>query len=199
MDKKLDELEFQITQFTQAVEDLEANFPDTEVFGSTRARTPIICKYKIRWLLEVLGEASVEEDVLDAYKHTSERFKQFLDDHRTQYEQSVFEEFDWFAEQYPKLVCAFLERDPVTNELIETLDRRDTMESLRRYLTQIDSSKSSAVESRIDRATIRINALDEVLRCRFVENLSEILTDHSHIERSYFPDDFWWRHPEALE
>lgn len=199
MDEILDEIEFQITQFTQAVENLESNFPDTKVFGSTRARTPLIHKFKIRCLLDTLDKRTAEKDVLKSYEQTNERFDEFLKSNQSQYEQSVIEEYYWFVEQFPKLVCTFLEREPMSNELIETLDRRDTMEILRRYVSQIVGSNPSINKNQVDRATIKIDALDEVLQCRFVENLNEILTSHSNIQRPYYPNDFWWRHPEELE
>lgn len=194
-----DELEFQISQFEEAVEDIERNFPDTDVFGSTRARTPIIRMYKIRWLLAALEESSIGQDDLNKYNHLNERFEEFVRDHHTPYIQSVFEEFEWFVERYPTLVCSFLELDPIDNELIEAMNRRDTIEVLHHYLTEQGESNPSVAGKTIERAGIRVNALDEVLRCQFRKNITDILNNHSYIQKQYFPDRFWWRHPESLE
>lgn len=193
-----DKIEFQVEQLTKSIENLTTSFPDTQVFGTPRARTPVIHIYEIRWLLNSVGEGSVEGDVLESYRESNRNFDQFVNCHRTRYEQSLLEELEWLVGHYPRQVCSFLELDPMENELMESLSRRDSIEILTRYLEN-ESRDRTEFATELEHSQLKVDALDEVLRCRFKRNMEEILNDHLEIERSYFPDEFWWRHPRSLQ
>jgi hypothetical protein len=197
--KTIDEINFQLSQFQDAVDNVEHGFPDTDVFGDVRARSPVIHRYKIHHLIENASEESIPSRLLSKNKRINKQFDQFVSSHREVYLQALFDELDWFVSQYPQMICSFMQLDPVDTELSETLDRRDTMEILLFVLNKQNKSKKSINKQSIKHAQIKMNALDDVFKCEFENNLDDILTNHSHITRPYLPDEFWWRHPKKLK
>lgn len=195
----IDKVEFYLSQFQETMDDLEHEFPNTDVFGDVRARSPVVYRYKIYQLLRRTSEESIANELLAKSRQLNNRFDQFIESRGEAYIQALFDELNWFIDRYPQMICNFMRLDPVNVELSETLDRRDTMEILLLSFKNKSKYRSKINEDQIEEAIVKVEVLDEVFQCEFKKNLEEILNNHSHITTPYLPDDFWWRHPKSIE
>jgi len=139
-----------------------------------------------KWLKDQLETASTrdEETIDDLNELISE-----TDTLRTEFTDSLNEtlreQFDQYYEAYPRNVCRVFEFEPINNETPNTIDRRDTLQFL---FDELAITDAEIVEG--------ISVLDDVLRCKYEQN-TDLIRD-LHLARPYFPDHYWWRHPEQV-
>ncbi len=193
MDNRQEELESRldhtINQFKEMLSELEkiTDVYEIETYDRITVATTIYLSYECEFLLEELRKAN---EASESTSHTFASLQELLDhllDQKSYREQAI-KELKTRVDNYPRNICHFLELDPISIELENTLSGRDVIQVL---LLELE-------EDELDNEREKVNALDEVLRCRYEVQIETILDEYSDIEKSYYPGSFWWRHPSDV-
>lgn len=87
-------------------------------------------------------------------------------------------------------VAYFLELDPISLEVPNAVDFRDHVQALFEALQRV---------SELHDERIRLEALDEVLETRYRSGVDTIILDCPTVERRWYPERYWWRHPRRIK
>lgn len=191
MDKKtINWIRKDLENFERTIDELDQSLDSTDNFEGYMAGDPIICKYRISFLFKSLLEKGA--DVRD-FKKEEERINKklmtFMQNRGRDYTDKLYAELKFLVDQYPTMICFFLELDPIDMEVENDLNSRDDIEYL---LKELDDDYD------LRDIRIKVRALDDVLRCQFESNINLIMKEWPYIERDYYPDSFWWRHPSKI-
>ncbi|NUB90143.1 hypothetical protein HT576_03720 [Haloterrigena sp. SYSU A121-1] len=140
------------------------------------------------FVLEVCSEEVGDHGLREQFETLREETNGVLEE--AEYREKAFEELQYMIDRYPSVVNHFLELEPVPNELRNDLDWRDRLEITR---LELDPYFDLHDEH------IRIETLDEVLRLRYEQEIDTVLDERAGVERSYYPESFWWRHPSKVD
>lgn len=167
--------------------ELPDDFDGLNVMGARTARGPIVKRRLLSYLIRELDNRNVDTSGLTRrYSELNDKIDARVGE---AYLERLHEEFQHLVEGYPSTVCYFLELDPINIELGNDLDQRDAIEIL---FLELEGSFDLSDER------IRISALDSVLECRYEMAIDTIMEYSNVVEKPYFPDRFWWRHPSDV-
>lgn len=142
---------------------------------------------KTEFVLEAFSEEVGDHGLREQFETLREDTNGVLEE--AEYREKAFAELQYMIDRYPSVVNHFLKLEPVPNELRNDLDLRDRLEITR---LELDSHCDLYDEH------IRVETLDEVLQLRYEREIETILNEQDGVERSYYPDSFWWRHPSKI-
>lgn len=95
----------------------------------------------------------------------------------------------YLIDTYYATICSFLELDPIDMETENDMMRRDDIEIL---IQELQSDYN------LHDMKVKVSALDDALKCQFERNLETIMKECPDIEKTHYPENFWWRHPSKL-
>ncbi|MHC3439938.1 hypothetical protein ACYJ1Y_18105 [Natrialbaceae archaeon A-gly3] len=142
---------------------------------------------KAEFMLEASPGEFADHNLREQFEALREDTNDLLE--KAEYRRKAFEELQHMIDRYPSVVNHFLKLEPISNELRNDLDWRDRLE-----ITRLELDPYSDLHDE----HIRVETLDEVLQLRYKREIDMILEEHADIERSYYPESFWWRHPTRV-
>lgn len=149
----------------------------------------ILCRIdEAEFILEELQmDEDIDHELRSQFQNVRKKTQMVFQDEEIQ--QQAYTELTILCDNYYREVCHFLELDPFYIELENDLGTRDAIEILLRWLEGYFD---------LSRHRLQVKTLDDVFRCRYEKQICEILDKHRDIERPYYPDSFWWRHPSII-
>lgn len=175
----------QLDQFS-AIEDYSQLPPAEEPSLSTA----LVADTEVKGLLRALRETDVDTTEWESeYAMCRREMEELL--RSPDVRRYAVAELEYLLDSFPAKVSHFLELEPLQMEVEQHLGWRDSIEAL---LTELDTSESIDVREQ----RIRLEALDEVLRVRYEEGIETIRSECPTVERPYYPESFWWRHPSRV-
>lgn len=136
--------------------------------------------------LERTGEET--PSIRTGVERARSQYDGLLDDHGDVYATLLEEELHDLVQRYPQVVCSIFDRTEIGMETYNDLDTRDAIEMCLQVLDDRD----------LGRLETRVDALDDVFRCKYRRAAAEIGEHETEIARPYRPDRYWWRHPEDV-
>ena len=191
MDDNLSELINRwLKRFEEWIEQTEENYDTLHPLSAHSASGPIICKYDLLFLLNYAEKRNVN---IDKQKKEFNRIEQKLTALKNKkgntYSNKLLSELNYFTVKYNKTVRSFLELDPIDLETYNDLDGRDIIEYL---LMEIKKDRD------VRDLEYKILEADKILKNKYLDNIDVILKECPGVEKPFFPDNFWWRHPSKI-
>lgn len=179
-----------LEKYEEIIEKLDENFDEIEIFGKYQARAPLSYKYEISFLIEYLQNKSLDlSTLIKEYDKINTNLRNFEQKKGISYWDKVYEELIYLVEDYSTTACLFLELDPIEIETDDDLNKRDLIEIL---LVELEKRYE------VNDIKVEIQALDKVLKCKFKMNIDILMKECPDIQKVYFPENFWWRHPSKF-
>ena len=184
-----------VNRFVQAVEESKEHYDKLGPTNRYKARTPVIRRFKTKHLLNYLQERGVDvEAIRHKFEETDAEFDRFRNNRGDDYVKKLHSELEYLVAKYPRLVCYFMELDPLELEFGNDLAVRDALEI---PLIELDGTVD------IQEEQLKVEVLDQVLKYKYDDRLRKILdlveAEGLTIEKPHLPDRFWWRHPSEHE
>lgn len=189
-DDLIEHIKAYLKKYEETIEELDKNFDKIERLGRYQARAPLRYKHEISFLIEYLEKKGVDISYIkNEYNRINKKLIAFEQKRGKTYRDKVYEELKYLVDIYFSTICHFLKSDPIDMETENDLIRRDNIEILLKELQN---------DYDIHDMKVKISALDEALKCQFKTNIETIMKECPNIEISYFPENFWWRHPSKM-
>ncbi|WP_159076953.1 hypothetical protein [Halococcoides cellulosivorans] len=154
-------------------------------------KNTIVNEYKVGYIYDYLNSVSECSTEIEGGLERIQMKNEILRDEFTEsFDKRCAYELNQIVNQYPMIVCHILGLDPMNDEVRQSLSQRDSIHILLDYLGEDDLPEGLRPQ---------VEALDEVMSCIMKFYRSDEISDlKGQIAIEYFPDSFWWRHPDQL-
>lgn len=144
------------------------------------------CKVNIEVFRYMEDYGEEQNPCREEYQKMCDQFADQIDSNREEARMAVKSRLEEFVHKYSQDEQFFFDLDPIEHEMESVFVRRDSIQILVNFIGHefplVDLSEVN--ES--------IRKIDAVLR----ESASEHMEWAAMFEHGYFPEEFWWRHPE---
>lgn len=179
-----------LKEYEEDIEESDVNFDKITLHGRYQAGGLLRYKYEIPFSINHLEKENIDLTDLNAeYERINKKFMAFVQTRDKAYLDKLYEELKNSVDKYYVTICYFLKSDPIDIETGHDLYKRDSIEFL---LEELDN------EYDLHDMKVKVLALDEALKCQFKSNMDVIMKECPDIEKAYYPENFWWRHPSKL-
>ncbi|WP_094227744.1 hypothetical protein [Methanolobus psychrotolerans] len=185
----IDTLQNSLKLYKKDVEETDLNYESLKHLGKYSITHPYLSKHSMASAIERYEAKGINlSEIRVQYEEINKRLEAF-EQKRGNAREKLFEELKHYIKAYPSTVCYFLELDPIDLETGNDIAGRDILEIL---MMELDHDFD------LHDMKIKVEALDNVLKCRFRLNIDLIMKECSFIEVETAPESFWWRHPSRI-
>lgn len=178
-----------VGRFDRTLDEARAHLEDGDA-SSNAVRTLVL---EVRTLQFAADHLERTGDVTPALREGVDRvetsYGEFVDRVGDPFLDALHRELRDLADRYPRAVCSVFDREHVGMETFNDFDTRDAIEMLADEL---------AGKRDIERLRVRVEGVDQVFRCKYRRNEAVVRRHEDEIARPSFPEQYWWRHPDAV-
>lgn len=188
----IDKVKKELKWYEQRIDEIDSNYDKLEILGRYDPASPYIEKYVISFIITYLAKNGFEISGINKEQEKLNNKLRTLELKRGRdYRDKLYEKLKSQVNRYPKMICCTFDLDPVCLETENALDGRDVLEILMMELKN---------EYELQPLEEKTSSLDEVFKLKYARHIRAYLKECPSIEKPYYPDNFWWRHPsEFLE
>lgn len=148
---------------------------------------PYMIKYKILFEIKYLKNRDVDVfQIQNEFNIINNKLKTMEQKRGKDYREKLYYDLKCEVDSYHKTIDCMFDSDPVCLETENALDHRDAIEILMMELGgEYDFSAFMDM----------VSVLDEEFKTKYMRYIKAYLKKCPSIERPYYPDGFWWRHP----
>lgn len=183
LERLLDSSE-EIHDHLQNVESLD----DLDGHGSRSVGGFFATQSRIKFLWEEIPEAERSNSIDRRVRESNEDYERI--ESKSVYRERARAELVSTLDHLPIKTCNFLDMGPIFNEVPDFLSWLDRTRIL---LEELDDHADLGEE------WIRFETLEAVVRCRYEHGVDTILEECPRVERPWYPERFWWRHPTQVK
>ncbi len=178
-----------LKRLDESIEETDKHYDRLERGGKYDPGMPYMLKYEVWFALDYLKGKGVDVEASEQeYWRISGKLREFEDKRGQEYRVRLCAELLMDVDSYPSTDRLF-ELTPIDVEAWNDMDQRDHIEVLLMELGRDFDLK--AIEK-------RIQTLDKSFRQKYKEKITDYQSHYASIERSFYPERFWWRHPSAV-
>jgi hypothetical protein len=179
-----------LKRYEEVIEETDKNFDSLKILGRYAPCAPYLFKYNIIFLIMYTEKKGFDlSEIKKKYEKINKKLVSFEQKRGKTYRDKVYEELKYLVDTYYSTICHFLKSDPIDMETENDMMGRDDIEIL---------IEEFNTDYNIKDMKVKISALDEVLKCKFKTDYELLMKECPNIEKPYYPESFWWRHPSKF-
>lgn len=174
----------------RALDDTDAWLRDPDGEPDRSVREVVVREREVTHLVDYLSDRDrCPDELRDGLDRIRARNEAFREEYPDEYRDRLESELGALVDRYPTVARSAFELDPLDVELDHDFEIRDSIEMVR----------STLPDERIpDETVAKIDATDDVLRCKCEAHANEYREIRSVVERPHYPKRYWWRHPDEV-
>jgi hypothetical protein len=194
MNKKLlDKLERALLKYERVIEQTDEHYDELDCegrYGGYHSLPPYNYKHTIPFLISLLKKEGVNcEQFQEEYERITKKLEELEKRRGRDLREKLYSGLKEDVIFYPVMIGSFAEVEPHELEIPNDLTTRGSIEI---YLMELERDYD------LTEIKEEVAYLDEELKCKYMDNIEEILETYFDADDPYSPESFWWDHPSKL-